>query len=45
MTQMSVRRVRAVMAALDRPVNPHLVDGDTNRLLMDMVYGAAGLRD
>lgn len=39
MTQMSVRRVRAVMAALDRPVNPHLVDEQTIQVLLAMVYG------
>ena len=40
MTQMSVRRVRALMAALERPVNPHLVDDETLAVLMAMVYGA-----
>lgn len=42
MTQMSVRRVRAVMAALLRPVNPHLVDEETIALLMSSVYGGIG---
>lgn len=40
MTQMSVRRVRTVMAALDRPVNPHLVDDATIAVLLETVYGA-----
>ena len=41
MPAMSVRRVRTIMSALRRPVNPHLVDEETARLLIDAVYRRA----
>lgn len=41
MPAMSVRRVRTIMSALRRPVNPHLVDEETARLLLDAVYRRA----
>lgn len=39
MSRMSVPRVRALMAALERPVNPHLVDEETIFALLESVYG------
>lgn len=38
LTEMSVRRIRTLMAALGRPVNPHLVDDETLQLCLGMVY-------
>ncbi|MFO0722517.1 MAG: hypothetical protein U1E65_01960 [Myxococcota bacterium] len=38
MPRMSVRRVRTIMSALRRPVNPHLVDEETARVLLETVY-------
>ncbi len=40
-SSMSVKKIRALMAALGRPVNPHVVDEDTLRTLFDGVYGKA----
>ncbi len=36
---MRVSKVRALMQALDRPVNPHMVPEDTLLALLDVVYG------
>jgi hypothetical protein len=38
---LSVRRLRSLMEALGRPVNPHMVDEETLRTLLATVYGAA----
>jgi len=43
MPKMSVPRVRALMAALSRPVNPHLVDEETIHVLLESVYAASPL--
>ena len=42
MSEVSVRKLRTLMEALTRPVNPHIVDEDTLRALMAGVYGQLG---
>ena len=37
---LSVRRLRSLMEALGRPVNPHMVDEETLSALLQAVYGA-----
>ena len=38
MQEMTVRRIRALMSVLQRPINPHLVDGETIQTLLATVY-------
>lgn len=38
MKEMTVRRIRALMSVLQRPINPHLVDGETLQTLLQAVY-------
>jgi len=45
MPRMSVPRIRAVMAALQRPVNPHLVDEETIHVLLESVYAGSTRSD
>lgn len=43
MKGVSVKKIRALMEALGRPVNPHVVDDQTLRTLFDGVYGPADI--
>lgn len=39
----SVAKIRLLMEAIGRPISPHLVDEDTMRILLEMVYGGPSL--
>ena len=40
MADLSVTKLRAVMEALERPINPHMIGGDLLEELLEQVYGS-----
>ncbi|MBX2810261.1 MAG: hypothetical protein KTR25_00560 [Myxococcales bacterium] len=41
MSDLSVPKLRAVMEALERPINPHMIEADLLEELLERVYGLA----